>query len=555
MNQIMINMGNVTILKRALVFSSFLFVFKVASGQVEKSQEIASLYKDLPFKMQEVQQPIFNDYSVNIKDFGAKNDGMTTNTKAIASAIARVVAKGGGTVVIPEGLWLTGPIELKSNVRLLTEKGTVVIFTRNYDEYPMVKTWYEGQSCWRTMSPIFAKDAENIAITGPGLFNGNGDAWRPVKKTNIRAGLWQKFISSGGVLNNKETVWYPTEGALKGSTMTDSPAERTEKESKGIREFLRPVMVDLINCKKIMIEGVTFQNSPAWCLHPFMCENLTVNNITVANEDWAANGDAIDLESCRNALITNSNFNAGDDAICMKSGKDEEGRKRGIPTENVIIYNCRVFDGHGGFVVGSEMSGGVRNILVKHCSFIGTDNGLRFKSTRGRGGVVENIYISDITMTNIERDAILYDLYYMSREDDSNVPADESTPQFRNIYMKNIVCKGADRAILFQGLPEMTLKDIYLENVTIEARTGIFCKDAEHIQMKNVQIYTKELPVVDIKNSTDIVMDNLLYGDVAGTIIKISGEKTNKVQCIHTPIKRDNINTGSEVKPGAVMMN
>jgi DNA sulfur modification protein DndE len=287
-----------------------------------------------------------------------------------------------------------------------------------------------------------------------------------------------------------------------------------------------------------------------------MCENITIDNVSVVNEEWAANGDALDLESCKNALVINSTFDAGDDGICMKSGKDEEGRKRGISTENVIIYNCKVFNGHGGFVVGSEMSGGVRNIMVRHCSFIGTGNGLRFKSTRGRGGIVENIYISDITMANISGDAILYDLYYMTREDNTKIPnVDETTPQFRNIYMKNIACKGADRAILFQGLPEMSLKEISLENATIEARIGILCKDAEKIQMKNVRIYPKEAPVITIKNSTNVVMDNFTYPETSNEIMAVSGDKTNKIKCINSMIKPCYIKYSPEVKPGAVEVN
>jgi polygalacturonase len=541
--------------KLIIITSVYLCAFQAIFCQQKKLQDRSFLYKDLPFPMQEVQLPVFTSNTVNITDWGAKNDGITSNTRAFAAAIAAVAAKGGGTVVIPEGLWLTGPIELKSNVRLYTEKGSIILFTRNFDEYPLVKTWFEGQNCWRSMSPIYAKDAENIAITGEGLFDGSGDAWRPVHKYYITESLWQKFVSSGGVLNDAGTVWYPTERALKGSKMNIPPKLRTEKESEEIKEFLRPVMVNFINCKKILLDGITFQNSPAWCLHPLLCENITVSNVTVENEVWASNGDAIDLESCRNALIYNSVFDAGDDAICMKSGKDEEGRKRGVPTENVIIYNCNVFNGHGGFVVGSEMSGGIRNIIVRHCNFVGTDNGLRFKSTRGRGGIVENVYISDINMVNIERDAILYDLYYMTRQNNDKVPpVNEGTPQFRNIYMKNIVCKGADRAILFQGLPEMLLKNIYLENAVIEARTGVFCTDAENIGLKNVQIYTRELPVMNINNATYITIDKFRFTETAGTIFNISGEKTSGIEYINTKIKPENLKINPGVREGAVMM-
>lgn len=315
-------------------------------------------------------------------------------------------------------------------------------------------------------------------------------------------------------------------------------------------------MVSLVNCKKVLLDGVTFQNSPAWCLHPLMSEQITVSNIRVENEAWAVNGDGIDLESCRNVLIYNSVFDAGDDAICMKSGRDEEGRKRGIPTENVIISNCTVYHGHGGFVVGSEMSGSVRNIRVMHCNFIGTDNGLRFKSTRGRGGVVENIYISDINMINIEQDAILYDLYYaVFDRDDLSIPpppVNEGTPQFKNIYMKNIVCKGAERAILFQGLPEMNLKNVNLENAVIEARTGVFCSDADQINMKNVQVNTVVFPVMDIQNASNIKVENFKCDKNPGIIYNIAGEKTDKILYLNSNIDTSHFKIGPEVKPGAV---
>ena len=400
------------ITKAFLFFASILGLLtlqQIKCQQTSTTEEM--LYKDLPFKMEKVKKAVFPAYQVSIIDFGAKNDGVTCNTKAFSSAIDTVYKRGGGTVIVPGGLWLTGPITLKSNVNLHTERGALVLFTSDYNEYPMIKTWYEGLNCWRTMSPIYARDAENIAITGDGVFDGNGEVWRPVKKGYVTEHQWRRFLASGGVQNEDKTLWYPTQGALEGSQMTTSPGDRTEKESERIKVFLRPVMVNLVNCKKILLDGVTFQNSPAWCLHPLMSQDIIVSNVKVENEEWAMNGDAIDLESCKNILIYNSVFDAGDDAICIKSGRDEEGRKRGIPTENLIVSNCMVYHGHGGFVIGSEMSGGARNIKVSNCTFMGTDVGLRFKSNRGRGGVVENVYISNINMFNIERDAILFDLY------------------------------------------------------------------------------------------------------------------------------------------------
>src|SRR5687768_12631193 len=198
---------------------------------------------------------------------------------------------------------------------------------------------------------------------------------------------------------------------MKGSKMQANPgAISQEKDAafyNSIKDFLRPNLLLLTNCKYILLDGPTFQNSPAWCLHPLMSENVTVRNVTVKNPWYAQNGDGIDVESCKNVLIENSVFDVGDDGLCMKSGRDEAGRKRGMPTENVIIRDCIVYHAHGGFVIGSEMSGGARNIWVSNCTFIGTDVGLRFKTARGRGGVVENIFVDGVDMTDIAGEAIL----------------------------------------------------------------------------------------------------------------------------------------------------
>lgn len=538
---------------KGYIFTCLLvFGFQQVYCQQEKISE-EYLYKDLPFKMEKVKQPTFASYQVDIKSFGAKCDGVTSNTKAFAAAIDAVAKKGGGTVVVPEGVWLTGPIVLQSNINLHTEKGALIVYTKNYEEYPLVKTFYEGQTSWRAMSPIYAVDAENIAITGEGVFDGSGEAWRPMKKANVDENRWRTFISSGGILREDGAAWYPNQSSLDGSKSTTYPGLRTKEESEAIKVFLRPVLVNLVNCKKILIEGVTFQNSPAWCLHPLLSEDITIRNIKVANQEWMANGDALDLESCHNALIYNCVFDAGDDAICMKSGRDEEGRKRGVPTENVIISNCLVYHGHGGFVVGSEMSGGVRNIKVSHCTFMGTDVGLRFKSRRGRGGIVENIYISDINMINIEREAILYDLYYQpNRTEKIPERADETTPQFKNIFMKNIVCKGAGRAILFQGLPEMSLKNVSLENAVIEARTGVICVDADQITMKNVEIYTKTFPVMEIENAVNIKIENFKCFENQETVFNVKGEKSNNILFTQSIKNPQMLKIDPKVKPNAV---
>jgi polygalacturonase len=533
----------------AIAFSHRLFADKSA-GRFE------FLYRDVSFQMPKVRQPVIPARSVNIRDFGAKSGGIASNTKAIASAIDSIVQKGGGTVVIPEGLWLTGPIVLKSKVNLHADKGALVLFTNNYDEYPLIKTWFEGESMWRAMSPIFAEKAEDIAITGEGIFDGNGEYWRPANRYSMPESKWKELTAKGGKLTDDSMRWFPTESALKGSMLMKKRGLLTEQEAKEIKVFLRPVMVALSSCKRVLIDGPTFQNPPAWTLHPLMSEDITIAHVKVFNEEWAANADALDLESCRNAIVYDCLFDAGDDAITMKSGRDEEGRKRGIPTENVLISNCIVYSGHGGFVVGSEMSGGVRNIDVKHCTFMGTDNGLRFKSTRGRGGVVENIYVSDINMINIRQDAILYDLYYMVRDKSKTMvpPVNEGTPQFRNIFLKNIVCKGARRAILLQGLPEMTLKNISMEDISIEADIGVFVSDEESIRMKNVHIQTPANIVMEIADALKLDFDGFSFNDRPDNGVQISGEKTEGILFHNSGFAAGKVKIGKEVKIGAVVL-
>ena len=492
-----------------------------------------SIYENLPFNMPKVEQPAFPDYTVNIVDFGAKGDGIVLNTKAINDAIKAVNAKGGGKVTIPEGLWLTGPIELLSNVNLYTEMNALVLFTDDFEAYPIIKTSFEGLDTRRCQSPISAWNAENIAITGHGVFDGSGDSWRPVKKGKLTASQWKKLVNSGGVLDEKQEIWYPTAGSLKGAMACKDfnvpEGINTDEEWAEIRPWLRPVLLSIVKSKKVLLEGVTFKNSPSWCLHPLSCEDFTVNNIMVINPWYSQNGDAIDLESCKNALIINSVFDAGDDAICIKSGKDEDGRRRGEPCQNVIVKNNTVLHGHGGFVVGSEMSGGVKNIYVEDCTFMGTDVGLRFKSTRGRGGVVENIYINNINMINIPNEPLLFDLFYggkgageeseedlLSRMKTAIPPVTEETPAFRNIHISNIVCRGSGRAMFFNGLPEMPISNITVKNVVMtEAADGVVISQVDGVTLENIYVESsKGNNILNVKNAKNLTIDGKVYEEL-----------------------------------------
>ena len=507
---------------------------KTDAPPVQKANE-ASIYQDLPFKMDQVKRPSFPDYSVNIIEFGAKNDGKTLNTDAINKAIQQVNAKGGGKVIISEGLWLTGPIVLLDNVNLYTEKNALVVFTNDFNAYPIVKTSFEGLETRRCQSPISSKNVENIAITGYGTFDGSGDSWRPVKKDKMTSNQWKKLIKSGGVVSEDEKIWYPSEKSYKGAmackNFNNPEGIETDEEWDSIHDWLRPVMVNLVKSKRVLLEGVTFKNSPSWCIHPLSCEDITIDNINVYNPWYSQNGDALDLESCKNALIINSVFDAGDDAICIKSGKDEDGRKRGEPCENVIVKNNMVLHGHGGFVVGSEMSGGVKNIYVTDCTFLGTDVVLRFKSTRGRGGVVEGIHISNINMINIPNEPLLFDLFYggkapdeVTEEDRENnkdttvPPVTEETPVFKDIHISNVSCKGAGRAMFFNGLPEMKIQNVNIQDVIItDASEGAVLNNADGVVMKNVSISPKQGPEVRMRNVKNITINDNKLPEVGNT--------------------------------------
>ncbi|MFT3825378.1 MAG: glycoside hydrolase family 28 protein [Chitinophagaceae bacterium] len=526
----------------------FLMVAAAAAGQAYAQTGSTA------WKLPVIQQPVFKKDTIKITAFGAKADGVTLNTKSINDAIVASSKKGGGVVVVPAGLWLTGPIVLKSNVNLHLQKNAVLQFSEDFNQYPLVKGNWEGLPQMRNQSPLSAENQENIAITGFGIIDGAGDAWRQVKKDKLTESQWKRLVASGGIVSADNRTWYPSEKNFKGSQLKNPGAISADKAPEfydSIKDFLRPNMVVLANCKKILLEGVTFQNSPAWCIHPLLCENLTVRNAYVKNPWYAQNGDGIDVESCKKVLIENSTFDVGDDGICIKSGRDEEGRKRNVPTEDVIVRNCVVYHAHGGFVIGSEMSGGVKNMYVSDCSFIGTDIGLRFKTTRGRGGVVEKVYINNINMKDIVGEAILFDMYYMAKDPVpltgekrelpkvELLPVTEETPQFRDFVVTNVVCTGAERGVFVRGLPEMHVKNIRLENMVLQAKKGIRCEEASGIQFKNIQLVTKELnPVVSVLNGDGIVFDKLIYNNNAELLLQVQGDRSKDIKVLNTDVKK-----------------
>lgn len=498
------------------------------------SQKLPYSWDNLP----QVDLPQFKSDTFNIIKYGALADGLTLNTEIINRAINDCSKKGGGVVLIPAGLWITGPVILRSNVNLHLSRSALLQFSADKNQYQLVEGNFEGHRSIRNQSPISGNELTDIAITGEGIIDGHGEVWRAMGKDGVTESVWKQLITTG-VLSADGKTWYPSESYAKGARNSRGNTLINDKGNiNAMKDFFRPNMLVLTNCKRVLLQNVTFQNSPAWCLHSLLCEQVTFDGVRVRNLPNAQNGDGMDIESCSYVKVQNCTLDCGDDGICIKSGKDEEGRNLGKPTQFVVVQNNVVYDAHGGFVIGSEMSGGVHDIFVSDCTFIGPDNGLRFKTARGRGGIVENIFFRNIYMRNIGHDAILFDMYYFAKVPNLaqtngkvDIPSvNEGTPQFRKFYIQNLVCDGADRAILIRGLPEMSIKDIFLENVTIRSRRGADIIEAKNINLKGVVFDCDDTkPLFNIENSQEVMISQLQSIRPVELLLSISGDRCKQI--------------------------
>ena len=446
------------------------------------------------WKKIKVNLPDICEREFYITDYGAVSGGIKSNTKAFAAAVT-AAAEQGGRVIVPDGIWLTGPIELKSGVELHLEDNAVILFDKNKEEYPLIETDFEGIRRIRTVSPIYASNAHDIAITGKGVIDGSGHLWRPVKHFKVTERQWNELLKkSPYLLGNKEGgMWVPTETIYEGRNYGEVFPDHAGafEEAAPYYDFYRPVMISFRHCKRVLLENVQVQNSPAWCLHPYFCEDVTVKGVRVNNPYYAQNGDGIDVESCKNVEICYCNFTTGDDGICIKSGKDREARKIIGPCENIHIHHCFVGHSHGGFVIGSEMSRGVRNILVEDCTFMDSDIGVRMKSTIGRGGVVENITIRNINMINMLQEAVILTMNYVHHNINYHEPVEESEdpediPVFQNILLENCSCKSARVGVKIAGLPgkPYTIRNVSFKNCEFTADVAQELSDCETVSFE-----------------------------------------------------------------------
>ena len=435
-----------------------------------------------------------NDRKYLITDFGAKSEIGFDNQSCIQRAIDLCHEEGGGRVVIPAGFFMTSPIQLKSNVNLHTLKGAYVRFTKIKDKYPLIFTEYEGRRAIRTISPISATNAKNIAITGEGIFDGNGNKWRPKKNWKMSSREWDKKKSSKNIAEVEDgLMWFPTETAYLGFlNRVDEKLPDALERAAGFFDWYRPVFVSLISCEGVLLKGVTFTNSPNWTIHPLYCKDVTVDGCYVKNPKEAQNGDGIDVESCEGVVIKNCIFDVGDDAICMKAGKGREARAKVAPTRNVEIYNCTVFRGHGGFVIGSEMSRGVEKVFVHDCRFIGTDTGIRIKSALGRGGYIKDITVKNIVMSEIVNDCITISLNYgiksfLDIADNITEYGSDDIPVVGGIEISDIMCEGCGRFLFANGLDVSPVTDVTIDNCTATAECKNEIKHAS-VTLNNVTV-------------------------------------------------------------------
>lgn len=416
-------------------------------------------------------------------------------------------------MLVPPGFWLTGPLELKSNVRFHLERGALLQLSNNPDDFPMVKTPDQSGRGYVVAPPISAHDARNIAITGEGVIDGAGEAWRYVKREKQTEREWNERVAAGGYVSPDSREWWPSQDAYEGSKYLSQLAKRdvsaSEQEYAKAKLFLRPDLIRFVRCSGILLDGPTFRNSPRFHVHPVQCENMIIRNITVITPWSAMNGDGIDLSACRNVVVSRCLVDVGDDAICIKPSAAPSGWAPGASCSKIVIADCTVFHGHGGFVIGSESYGGASDIMVRNCTFIGTDVGIRCKSSRGRGGVVERIFVDGVRMRGIANEAILFDMYYgggapeveaaKERLSSEQEPVNALTPRFRDISVKNVVCSGAARAMVINGLPEMPIARLRFDSVSISARKGILCIEADSVRFAHCTVRSQEGPVVQVE--------------------------------------------------------
>ncbi len=467
----------------------------------------------------------------NVVDFGAVGDGKTVCTSGIQKAVDACARAGGGRVAFPAGRYVTAPVFLKSNVHVEVPAGAILLGSTDFESYPSISGRWEGIDRTVYASMFTALDAENISITGRGVIDGQGDSWW--KAFRVVAQMRQKL----GLVDREP----------------ENPAGSPLK-------WARPRMINFYRCRNVLISGLTILNSPAWNLHPVLCENIVIDQVTIISPPDSPNTDGIDPDSCRNVRISNCYISVGDDCITIKSGY--KFQKTNQPSENIAVTNCVFARGHGGIGVGSETAGGVRNVVVSNCLCDGTDRGLRFKTARSRGNTVENFRAHNVVMRGVG-DAISITMFYNAGDPRTVQPVNEGTPVFRNIHLSNITASGVRRAALIEGLPEMPIRDLSISNFEAVAGAGITCTGVDGVAFDNaairadkgpalsvagargLEIYRfadrnpqKGVPSLRFENVSDGLVQSCSAAEGTGTFLELNGPGNREISLITNRLNR-----------------
>ncbi|HWP39441.1 MAG TPA: glycoside hydrolase family 28 protein [Tepidisphaeraceae bacterium] len=433
---------------------------------------------------------------VVVNELGAVGDGRTLCTQALQRAIDTAAGAGGGMVHFPSGTYVTGTLWLRSNVTLMLEAGATILGAEDVEAFPQWTPKWEGPGSTTRAALICGEGLENIAIIGKGTIDGRGQMWWKLQR-------------------------------------------QLEKSAR----IMRPRLIRLVDCRNVLIEDVTLTNSPAWTLNPVACDTVNIVRVTVRNPPDSPNTDGINPDSCRNVHISDCHIDVGDDCITIKSGSEEEPRRQYIPCENITITNCTMIHGHGGVVIGSEMTGGVRNVVISNCTFVGTDRGIRIKSRRGRGGST-GAAVEDIRVSNIVMDGVLcplaINLFYgcgawgqSKVTDKSPQPVTQATPRFRRLRFSNISARNAKySAAWVLGLPEMWVEDISYDNISIWCdptntqagdsdmapdieklcRAGMWFRFVRKLTLRNIDISDQLGSAIRINQCADVTISQATSG-------------------------------------------
>ncbi|MEG1023401.1 MAG: glycoside hydrolase family 28 protein [Flavobacterium sp.] len=465
---------------KVVVFYSMMVVMVLSCSKKINSVTEADPWKRMELTIKSIPETHFPDKTYNIKDFGAVADAKTSNTLVFEKAIKACASNGGGKVLVPNGKYLTGPIDLESNVNLHLEDNAEILFSLNPKEYPIVHTSWEGTEVMNYSPLIYAKNKTNVAVTGKGTLNGQADStnwwiWSGGKNYG-----WKKGIPSQNDPNNREVL---VDMAEKGVPVS----ERVFGEGR----YLRPNFIEFFECNTVLVKDVTVINAPFWILHPIKTNNMIIDGVTVNSH--GPNNDGCDPEYSQNIIIRNCTFNTGDDCIAIKAGRDADGRRVGLPSKNIIVQNCKMIDGHGGVVIGSEISAGVNNVFVENCNMDSPnlDRAIRIKTNSKRGGVIEDVYVRNLEVGTVKECVLKLNMFY-------NVYGSQTgnfIPTIRNISLENVNVKnGGKYSVWAEGYKESPVENVTLKNVKIQKVDSIYkLKNVKNIKFINTYINERKV--------------------------------------------------------------